>query len=193
MTAGPLPALYLISPTLGPDIEGFLEQARQSLEAGIRLWRLRPGPLAPARLDRLVTDCLALSREYGARLLVGTDAWGGAHAEALGLHLDRHALRRLDRRPAGCQILAASCHDEDELAIAARLGADFIVCSPVRATPSHAGAEPLGWAGFERLATVAPMPVYALGGMAHDDLTEVRRLGGHGIAAIRALWGETGP
>ena len=188
MCAAPLPALYLISPAVGPDIAGFLEQARRSLEAGIRLWRLRPGPLPTVRRERLVSECLALSRAYGARLLVGADAWHGESDTALGLHLDRHALRRLDRRPPACRMLAASCHDAAEVAMAACLGVDFIVCSPVRATPSHAGAEPIGRDGLERLIAIAPMPVYALGGMTPDDLDEVRRLGGHGIAAIRALW-----
>ncbi len=190
MTADSLPSLYLISPTVGPDIEGFVERARQSLAAGIRLWRLRPGPLPRPDLDRLVADGLALSREYGARFLVGVDAWRDDCDEALGLHLDRHALRRLDRRPPGCRLLAASCHDTAEVAIASRFGVDFIVCSPVRATPSHPGAAPLGWDGLRRLAAAASVPVYALGGMGPGDLAEVRRQGGHGVAGIRALWGS---
>ncbi len=187
MTESPLPDRYLITPFAPPGgIADFAERGRRALAGGIRLWRLRPGPLPATDLEQFVAVARRLSDEYGARLLVGAEAWPAGGAD--GLHLDRGALRRWRCRPAGCRLLAASCHDLAEIELAVRIGADFVVCSPVLPTPSHPGGAPLGWDGFERLARVAPMPVYALGGMGPDHLPEVRRRGGRGIAAIRALW-----
>ena len=33
-----------------------------------------------------------------------------------------------------------------------------------------------------------PLPVFALGGLAADDMERARDAGAHGIAAIRAIW-----
>ncbi len=84
--------------------------------------------------------------------------------------------------------LAASCHDAVELAMAADLGCDFAVLSPVAATPSHPGAIALGWQGLSALVADSPLPVYALGGVARKDIAEARDRGARGIAGIRAFW-----
>jgi len=60
--------------------------------------------------------------------------------------------------------------------------------SPVLATASHPGAAPLGWDGLHRLLDDAPLPVYALGGLAPGDLARARAAGAHGVAGISAFW-----
>jgi 8-oxo-dGTP diphosphatase len=94
---------------------------------------------------------------------------------------------RLSARPAR-PLVAASCHDARELAQAMRLAFDFVLLGPVRATPSHPGAQTLGWAGFGALARGASLPVYAIGGMRPDDLDAARQHGAHGLAMITGSW-----
>ena len=89
--------------------------------------------------------------------------------------------------PAGLAI-AASCHDVDELRQAELLGCDFAVLGPVDATASHPNASPLGWLGFAALREQVSLPIYAIGGMAPDDIAVARAHGAQGIAAIRSLW-----
>jgi thiamine monophosphate synthase len=43
----------------------------------------------------------------------------------------------------------------------------------------------LSWAGFAALANIAEMPVYALGGVACDDLDLAKTHGAYGVAGIR--------
>ncbi len=57
-----------------------------------------------------------------------------------------------------------------------------------RATASHPGIEPLGWARFSERVEPVPLPVYALGGMGPDNIETAWAHGAQGIAAIRALW-----
>uniref|UniRef100_UPI00203FB16A thiamine phosphate synthase n=1 Tax=Enterobacter hormaechei TaxID=158836 RepID=UPI00203FB16A len=47
---------------------------------------------------------------------------------------------------------------------------------------------PLGWDAFAELRAQVSLPIYALGGMGSGHITEARRHGGQGIAAIRGLW-----
>jgi 8-oxo-dGTP diphosphatase len=86
------------------------------------------------------------------------------------------------------QWVAASCHSAPELEHAARIGVDFAVLSPVAATVSHPGAQPLGWGRFRELVAAVPFPVYALGGMQLPDLATARAHGAQGIALMRGIW-----
>ena len=104
----------------------------------------------------------------------------GAH----GAHLPSRALARLERRPSWPGFgLAASCHDARELALARSLGVDFAVLSPVRATPGHPDARPIGWEGFARLVDSVDFPVFALGGLGPADREAAWAAGAQGIAA----------
>ncbi|MBK9021571.1 MAG: thiamine phosphate synthase [Sulfuritalea sp.] len=100
-------------------------------------------------------------------------------------------LATLEARPA-LPLVAASCHTPAELERAAQLGCDFAVFGPVRATASHSGAIGLGWQNFAAALAVPPLPTFALGGMSRADLDAAQRAGAHGIAAIRAAWGNLG-
>ncbi|MFB9067066.1 thiamine phosphate synthase [Pseudofulvimonas gallinarii] len=116
-----------------------------------------------------------LPRGSDGRIDVGAALEAGATAPA-----------RLRRQARGW--LAASCHDADELRMAARIGCDFATLAPVALTASHPGATPLGWARAGALLANASLPVYALGGLGADDLPRAQAQGAFGVAAIRAFW-----
>jgi len=121
---------------------------------------------------------------------IGGDVSGiSAKTAFAGVHLSAAALLQCRSRPVPAdRWFAASCHNARELQAAVAAGADFAVLGPVRATPSHANAAPLGWPAFAALTANLPLPVYAIGGMKPHDAALCRRHGGHGIAAIRGLW-----
>src|SRR5260221_7788086 len=75
-------------------------------------------------------------------------------------------------------LVGASCHDERELDHAERIGVDYAVVGPVKASASHPGAAPLGWARFAELARDRPMPLFAIGGGTRAPLAQARRPGG---------------
>ena len=72
------------------------------------------------------------------------------------------------------------------LAAAAHGGANAALLSPVFATKSHPGAESLGVAGANALATAAALPVYALGGI---NLQSAPGLSGTAFAGLAAIEG----
>jgi 8-oxo-dGTP diphosphatase len=122
---------------------------------------------------------LMLDREPAAVVAVGAD----------GFHARADVLERLPARPVPAdKWFGASCHDAAGLARARALDADYAVLGPVRATPTHPGATPLGWEGFARLAIGAGLPVYAIGGVGPQDLDTAWRHGAQGVAGIGAYW-----
>ncbi len=191
ITAARLPALYLISPDPGPDLDAFLATLDARLWAGLRLFQLRCREIPSPRYRVLVRETRALCERHGARLLLSSALGQVLAHEAHGLHLTSTDLLALKRRPLGRQwLIAASCHDAAEIEQAARLGLDFIVLGPVQPTPTHPDAPILGWTGFTNLVRRAPLPVYALGGLTPAHLPLAWNAGAQGIAAIRGLWDE---
>lgn len=81
--------------------------------------------------------------------------------------------------------LIAACHSELEIKYANTIACDAIFLSPVHATPSHPDQVGMGWDAFASLATLADMPVYALGGIRQADLAAAQAHGAYGVAGIR--------
>ena len=110
---------------------------------------------------------------------------------AAGWHLTAGQLRELASGPRplpGNRWLAASCHSAEELALAARLGVDFVTLSPLQATRTHPQAIPLGWQRAGELLQGFNAPVYLLGGLGPADTAQARACGAQGVAGIRAFW-----
>jgi 8-oxo-dGTP diphosphatase len=184
-----LPELYLITPEPGYDDASFLDCLKAALRQGIRLVQLRAPALEVSRYCELAAATIQCCHAHGARLLINGEPEWAMRLNADGVHLNSVRLRATHTRPLPKHYLvAASCHDQGEIARANAIDADLAVVAPVKATPSHPDAKPLGWRVFQDLCADATMPVYALGGMSASDLRLAKRSGGQGIAAIRALW-----
>lgn len=86
------------------------------------------------------------------------------------------------------QQFGASCHSLEAVLMAQQAGMDYVFLSPVKATSSHPGASPLGWAKFQSIVNQVNIPVYALGGMSVSDISESWKRGAQGIAGISLWW-----
>jgi len=182
-----LPLVYGITCAEDSDETAFLERAERALAGGLRLVQLRDKTWPLPRRVRFARAFVPLAHRYDARVL-----WNGSAGEARdagcdGVHWTAAALREARERPADL-LTAASCHTREEIARAGELRLDFAMLGPIAATPTHPFATPLGWEGFERVATGCNLPVFALGGLAADDVEAAIDHGAHGAALRRAAW-----
>jgi 8-oxo-dGTP diphosphatase len=188
-----LPDRYLVTGGPADDPRRFLARLERALARGVRLVQLRTPGLDARAHAALAHAAAAACRARGAALLLNGEPRAMAalalEAGAAGIHVPARHLGALAgwAPPAGMRV-GASCHDAAELQAARDAGAHFAVLGPVRATPSHPDAPPLGWARFAALARGAGLPVYALGGVGPADIATAWEAGGQGIAAVRALW-----
>ncbi|MBE0624927.1 MAG: Nudix family hydrolase [Burkholderiales bacterium] len=159
----------------------------RALARGLRLIQVREKGMPETELERFAGTVIAKARDCGAQVLINSDIELAQRLGADGVHLAAAQLAHLQSRPA-LGWCAASCHSAAELARAAQLGVDFAVLGPVQPTPTHPGAQALGWEGFGALAPGSTMPVFALGGMQPRDLETAWRRGAHGIAMMRGSW-----
>ncbi|WP_367345096.1 Nudix family hydrolase [Stenotrophomonas bentonitica] len=186
------PDRYLITPEPDTDEDAahqdWYARLARALDAGVRRVQLRT-PTSPARIQ-LAEQAVSRHRS-GVQWLLNRDI-ELARRLGVGVHLGGEQLLQLEARPLPAdQLVAASCHDLPQLQAAQRLGCDFAVLGPVQATASHPGTAPIGWEAFETLRAQVSLPIYALGGLHPDDITQARRHGAQGIASISALWPTT--
>ena len=183
------PDRYLITPAPADDASGvqhWHDCLQRAVAAGQQRIQLRLPPEHPQR-QAMIEQAVRAHRR-GVQWLVNRDV-ALARALGVGVHLGSEQLQDLQERPLPeGQLVAASCHDLEQLQAGQRLGCDFVVLGPVQATASHPGAVPLGWEAFAALRAQVSLPIYALGGMVAGHIAEARRHGGQGIAAIGGLW-----
>jgi len=186
-----LPTRYPITPAdVSPEaFDEWHERIAHALRAGERLVLLRFPDWPVERVRDLARSLLPLARSRHAQLMLSGDLDGAkALGQGVGVQLKAHQLAALDVRPLPWhQYVGASCHDDDQLTHAAAV-ADFATLSPVAATATHPNQAPLGWDAFYDGVDAAALPVFALGGMRHEDVATARRGGGQGVAGIRGFW-----
>lgn len=187
--AARLPAQYLISPD-GLEPKAVLQGIQAAVASGIGLIQLRaPNGYDPQYRD-LAVDAVGLCAGKAQLMLKGPLEWLGDFPAA-GWQLSAKQLRQYAAkgRPFPAERwLAASCHNAEELALAAQMGVDFVTLSPLQPTLTHPDAAPLGWDLARELIGACNLPVFLLGGLSPQDSERAWQIGAQGVAGIRAFW-----
>ncbi|MDO9599482.1 MAG: Nudix family hydrolase [Azoarcus sp.] len=168
---------------VGPQLDAI----DRALAGGLRLIQVREAGLSADTRRDFVVEVVRRGHAHGALVLINDAIDLALDMGADGVHLPARRLAELAERPP-LDWVGASCHTRDELEHGARLGLDYAVLGPVKATATHPGQRPLGWDTFAGLAAALPYPVLALGGLDSSDMEDARTAGAHGIAAIRGCW-----
>lgn len=186
-TAPSAPRLLLITdPGLGVDLAAAVAAA---LEGGVTHLLLRDRTRSGRQLADLAGEMRALTRAHAARLLIHGDPELALAVAADGVHLPESGLPTASvRRLLGDGLLLGrSCHTVAAACRALADGASHVTLSPLFATRSHPGAEPLGLERFARMRRAIPGPVLALGGIGPGNAAAAMAAGADGVALIRGI------
>lgn len=180
-----LPDAYAITNAEENGIDAELERIRRAVQRGVRLVQLRDKTLPAEDRRRFAEAVVELGLAVpGTRVLVNDDVILARDVGAAGVHLSSASLHAIAQRP-DFEWVAASCHNETDLARAEQFGIDFVVMGPVLRTATHPESDGIGWDAFARLIERATMPVFALGGMRREMLDTAQGYGAHGLALMR--------
>jgi 8-oxo-dGTP diphosphatase len=182
-----LPFEYAITHAGEIGAEAQLSLLDRALARGLKLIQVREKSMTAAELERFARAVIVKARKHGALVLINSDVELARHLGANGVHLTAAQLAQLRQRPE-LDWCAASCHNAAELTRAVQLGVDFAVLGPVQATPTHPGAQVLGWDNLAAVTLGSAVPVFALGGMRPLDMESAWRRGAQGIAMMRGSW-----
>ena len=182
-----LPHFYAISNASELGVEVFMQRLQLALNNGLRLLQIREKGWSRPAIKELALRSIEMAHKAGARVLLNEDIELAKEVGANGVQLTGAQLAACKQRP-DVELCAASCHNAEELKLAAELELDFALLSPVLPTRSHPGAPHLGWELFAGLAQNSSIPLYALGGLQPGDMDQAWESGAHGIALLRQAW-----
>jgi len=159
----------------------------KAIRGGVRWLHLRDPSLEPAlwRREFQALDAVRVVVNGGPRwaLEVG---WG-AHLKAA-----QSALPPAPR--AAWSLLGRSVHDVDQTRNALCDRPDYLVAGPVFPTSSKPGHPGIGLEGLGRIvATAAPCPVLAIGGIDADRIAELIAAGAYGVAVRSGITAAADP
>ena len=188
--------LYLITDrtlTQGRDLCAVVEQ---SLNGGARAIQLREKDLGGKELFDLADKISVLCQRYNAQLFINDRIDVALAVDAAGVQLGKTSLP-IDTARAllgEAKSIGYSAHSLEEAKIAERHGADFVLFGPVHMTPSKAAfGAPQGLAALKETVAKLDVPVYAIGGINSENLTETMRTGVRGVALISAVMSAENP
>lgn len=179
----------------------YISGVQEALRGGIRFVQLRMKEssdeevLAAARQLRNECDEHAALLTVNDRIhLLDSGLFDGVHvgrkdmpvAEAKKLTRNRY-------------LLGATCNTFEEIVDAVQKGADYIGLGPFRFTETKKNLAPiLGLAGYKRIMEMLrnanlSIPIYAIGGIALNDLTAIKATQVHGIALSSTILSSPNP
>lgn len=187
MQALSLPPMYAISNVQEMGEAAFLHALKKQLDQGLQLLQIRESQLDSPALAKLSEQVLTLCAPYDCRSLLNGTPEQALQLGYQGVHLNSQRLLTLTQKPDQL-LVGASCHDAEQLQQAQTLQLDFALLSPVLPTQSHPEATGLGWEKFGEMLNGLEIPVYALGGMRLEHLSQAQACGARGVAMQRACW-----
>lgn len=166
-----------------------LAQITGAIAGGVDIVQVREHGIEDREYTSFLRACVALTRGTACRILVNDRIDLALAADAHGVHLREKsvpvaAARRLMHKKL---LVGRSVHDPATAVEA--ITADYMIAGSVFATDSKPG-EPatLGLDGLRRIVVAAGRcPVWAIGGITPECLTDVKACGVRGVAAIGAF------
>ncbi len=170
--------------------QSLLSVVEEALFSGVKAIQLREKDLSAEELLPLATEMRQLTARYNSKLFINHHVELAMSINADGVHLSEKSIPAADARQkiGPDKLIGVSTHSKDEIYEAARQGADFVTFGPVYATPSKAiYGPPQGLSALAEACQASPLPVFALGGIKPQNVTEVMNSGASGIALISAI------
>lgn len=167
-----------------------LDVVSAALAGGVTCVQFRPWK--PCDADFLEQACAlrAITKKAGALLIINDRIDIATLCHADGVHLGARDIPIPEaRRLLGdTGVIGYSSHSLQEAERAARAGADYVTISPVFPTTSTSDPRPVtGAFGAVEVDCAVHIPVFALGGIGPDNVTQLLDLGMEHIAVISCI------
>lgn len=169
----------------GEDFLLRMEKIAAARPAGIIL---REKDLSPEDYRRLAQQVLQICRAQNVKCILHSFVEAALETEADAIHLPLPVLRTMRReQKAHFSTLGASCHSEEDAREAERLGCTYITAGHIFDTNCKKGLPGRGLEFLESVCRSVNIPVYAIGGIAPENVELVRRAGAAGACVMSGL------
>ena len=160
------------------------------LDAGVSAIQLREKDLSDAEYIKLAEPLCKLCHVYSAQLFINSRIEIATEIGADGLHLpgDSASVEKVIEETNRRFIIGISVHTLAEAKQREIEGADFITYSPIYPTLSKPGYGPVvGVEGLRKVTEKVNIPVFALGGITPERVSECLDAGAYGVAVMSGV------
>jgi thiamine-phosphate pyrophosphorylase len=186
-----LRGLYAITDQKLIPREHFVATVEAAVRGGATMVQLREKDVAPAEVIRLGKEILAVTRRYGALLIVNDHPAVAREIGADGVHVGREDPPVAEARALlGPQaIIGASCYGEVEQAVAAeQAGADYVAFGTPFPSPTKPKRTDIALDIFQAAQQRVQVPVFAIGGITLANAQQIIDAGADGIAVVSGVF-----
>lgn len=156
---------------------------------------LREKDLTEDEYRELAAKVLQICEKHRTLCILHSFADAAAELKGKALHMPLPALRCLSASDrARFPILGASCHSTEDAAWAESLGCTYITAGHIFDTACKKGTAGRGLAFLQDLCERVSIPVYAIGGIAPENINAVRTAGARGACVMSGpmTWEDAG-
>lgn len=182
--------LYAITPDEA-DTDALLRKVRLALQGGVRLLQYRNKTADAAMRLAQARALRALTREFGATLIVNDDARLARQVDADGVHLGRadETLSAARAILGGQKIIGISCYNQPLLARAAIAGgADYVAFGAFFPSETKPDAVKAELALMRQARAESGAPIVAIGGITPQNGASLVEAGADALAVITAVF-----
>ena len=167
-----------------------VESVREALEGGATAIQLRLKEVPTREMLEVGREIRKITQDYDALYIVNDRVDVALAVDADGVHVGQDDMPvEIVKEIAPHLIVGVSASNLREALEGERGGADYIGAGSVFPTRTKEDARLLGLEGLKEIVRNVHIPVVAIGGINHENVREVLKVGVDGVAVISAILG----
>ena len=185
-----LNGLYVILDHEAAQGRALLDILKHAADGGARLFQYRDKTASMLAAYRQAVSLRQAARDAGARFLVNDRCDLALAVDADGVHLGQQDLPiPVARTIMGTgKLIGVSTHTAAQVAAAHEAGADYLGFGPIFPPASKRDHDPVvGVEGLRRIRPLTSLPVFAIGGITHGQVSSLVEAGATGVAVISSI------
>lgn len=185
--------IYLVASKEQKSEDKFLNIIKEALKAGVNIVQLREKELNTLEFYNLALKVKRLCDEFKIPFLINDRIDIALAVDASGVHIGQKDLPlKIARQILGDEkLIGLTINHKSELVNLQK--ADYIGVGAVFPTPSKKECMVLGIDGLKEIVNLSPLPVVAIGGIDHTNISLFKGITIDGVAVIRAIMDAKDP
>lgn len=149
---------------------------------------LREKDMSPGAYEVLAKQVAEICARHSVNCILHSFVDAALRLSADSIHLPLHLLREMVRdEKAQFHTIGASCHSIEEALEAQELGCTYITAGHVFETDCKKGLPGRGLTFLGAVCSAVQIPVYGIGGIAAENISQIRAAGAGGACLMSSL------
>lgn len=172
----------------------FLTQVEKIAGAHPKAIILREKDLSEQEYESLGTKVVEICKKYNTPCILHSFPHAAKKLGCNGIHLPLPLLEKMTvKEKKGFSVLGASCHSLEDALRAWKLGCTYITVGHIFDTDCKAGIPGRGLDFLKEICGNVEIPVYAIGGIAPENIKKVKDAGAFGACVMSGLMKAADP